>query len=212
MIVLPELIQGTDEWIRARLGVLTASQVGKLLTPTGKLSAQRDSLACTLAAEAVLGEPVDDFNGTYWTDRGSALEDQAGAYFALQTGLEPKAVGFVYRDDSRTCGCSPDWLVWDCDESKDITQVDPICGVEVKCPKAATHVEYLLDKDAKKYTQQVQFSLWVTGLPKWYFMSYFPGLPPLLKEVLPDPKWQKAFDTHVPTFLAEVEAIKEKLS
>ena len=203
MIVIPNLIQGSDEWIRTRLGVLTASQIGKLITPTGKLSSQRDSLACTLAAEAVLGEPVDDFGGTYWTDRGSALEDQAGAYFALQTGLEPKAVGFVYRDETETCGCSPDWLVPD--------GSDYVCGVEVKCPKAATHVEYLIDKEAKKYTQQVQLALWVTGLPKWYFMSYFPGLPPLLKEVEPDQKWQKAFDDHVPGFLAEIETIKEVL-
>lgn len=204
MIVVQHMVQGTDAWIRARLGVLTASQVVKLVTPTGKLSGQRSALAAALAAESVLGEPVDDFGGTYWTDRGSALEDEAGGYFALQTGHDPIAVGFVYRDESKTCGASPDWLVKDGD--------DWACGVEVKCPKAATHVEYLMDAKATKYTPQVQFSLWVTGLPQWWFMSYFPGLPPLLKEVLPDPKWQDAFSEHVPIFLGEVAAIRERLA
>jgi len=203
MIIVKDLVQGSDEWIRTRLGVLTASQVSRLVTASGKLSAQRSGLVATLAAESMLGEPVDDFAGNYWTDRGSELEGEAGAYFALQTGHDPVAVGFVYRDDGQDCGCSPDWLVPDGDGW--------LCGVEVKCPKASTHVEYLLDDKASKYTQQVQFSLWVTGLPAWYFMSYFPGLPPLLKRVEPDPKWQGIFDKVVPEFLAELAEAKAKL-
>jgi hypothetical protein len=202
MIVVESLIQGTDAWIRARLGVLTASQVSQLLTKTGKLSAQRTKLAYKLAGERVLGEPDDEFAGTYWTERGSDLEDQAGAYFSLQTGHDPVAVGFVYKDDWSYCGCSPDWLV---KEKNEWT-----AGVEVKCPKRITHIGYMVE-DADQYIQQVQFSLWVTGLPRWYFMSYYPGLKPVLREVLPDQKWQDAFDEHVPKFLAEVAAIKERL-
>lgn len=204
MIIVPDLIQGTEAWLRTRLGVLTASQIVKLLTPTGKLSSQRTDLIATLAAESILGEPIDDFQGTYWTDRGSELEGQAGAYFSLQTGHDPQAVGFVYRDDSRQAGCSPDWMIKD-------TGGDWIAGVEVKCPKASTHVGYLLDGTADKYMPQVQYSLWVTGLPGWYFMSYYPGLPPLLRLLEPVEKWQNAFDEHVPTFLNELAAAKEKL-
>lgn len=196
MIICEKLVQGSAEWIRERLGVLTASQVSKLLTPTLKLSGQRKDLAATLAAEAILGEPVDDFGGNYWVDRGSALEAEAAAYFAFQTGLDYAAVGFVYRDEYRDCGCSPDGLILD--------HGQPVAGLELKCPKAATHVQYLLDGDASKYAPQVQFSLWVTGLPAWYFMSYFPGLPPLLKRVEPDPDWQNALTAHVPTFLTEL--------
>lgn len=204
MIILMEMIQGSREWIEARLGVLTASQVSKLVTPTGKLSASRTDLLCSLIAEKLTGEPADDFAGTYWTDRGQALEDDAGAYFSLQTGMDPTAVGFVYKDDTKRAGCSPDWLVY--------MGEDPICGVEVKCPKAATHVRYLLDEKADKYMPQIQFSLWVTDLPVWWFMSYHPGMPPLLRQFEPDKDWQAAFDKHVPIFLDEVSAALGRLS
>jgi hypothetical protein len=200
MIICDKLVQGSAEWIQTRLGVFTASQAAKLLTPTLKLSSQRKSLIATLAAERVLGEPVDDFGGTYWVDRGAALEQEAAAYFSLQTGLDYHAVGFVYRDESRDCGCSPDGLILDAGE--------PVAGLELKCPKASTHVQYLLD-DKPQYQAQVQFSLWVTGLPRWYFMSYYPGLRPMLQTVEPDPAWQDAFSEHVPTVLSDLaEAVE----
>lgn len=203
MIIVPNLTQGSAEWLATRLGVLTASQVVKLLTPTGKLSSQRKDLVATLVAETLLGEPVDDFGGTYWTERGTMLEDQALAYFALQTDLEPRQVGFVYRNENKDAGCSPDALIYSGD--------DCVAGLELKCPKAGTHVGYLLDERADKYTPQVQFSLWVTQLPAWYFMSYHVGLPPFLVKVLPDDAWQDAFETHVPDFLDEVRAAVHKL-
>lgn len=197
MIVSDNKIQGSAEWLRDRLGVLTASQIDRLLTPTLKLSSQRRGLLCKLIAEKMLGEPVEDFGGTYWTDRGNELEQEAGAYFSLQTGLRYEAVGLVYRDDNKICGCSPDGLV-----ASDSGEI--VAGLEIKCPKATTHVESLLSGDVPKYTPQVQYSLWVTGLPAWYFMSYYPGLPPVLKRVEPDPEYQKAFDEHVPVFTAEL--------
>ena len=204
MIPITGIPQGTSEWLRLRLGVLTASNVSRLLTPTTlKLSAQREGLKAQLVAERLLGEPCDEFGGTYWTERGQALEAEAGAYFALQTGHDPQPVSFVYRGGSQPCGCSPDWMIADGDEWA--------AGVEVKCPKAATHVQYLLDGDAIKYTPQVQYSLWVTGLPTWYFMSYYPGLRPLLVACEPDADWQKAFNANVDKFLDEVHAATEAL-
>ena len=200
MIILPNLEQGSDKWLRARLGVLTASQAERLLTKTMKPSTQAKALKAKLVAEKLLGQPVENFGGTYWTERGNELEAEAGAYFALQTGLEPKAVGFVYRDESKRAGCSPDWLCFDGE--------DPATGVEVKCPYAETHMGYVMGGGAEKYTPQVQFSLWVTQLPSWWFMSYHPGLPPFLVEQVPEPAWQAAFDKIVPPFLDEVhEAI-----
>ena len=39
------LEQGSDEWLEARRGIVTASTVGKLLTSTGKIANKRSSLA-----------------------------------------------------------------------------------------------------------------------------------------------------------------------
>ena len=203
MIVMPYLEQGTDAWLRERIGIPTGSVIDQVLTATRKPSSQSKKLMARLVAEQILQEPLDDFKGSYWTDRGKQFEGEAGAYFSLMTDLEPQAVGFVYRDETRTAGCSPDWLVPDAGG-------DWIAGVEVKCPAAATHMLYLMDDEAKQYTPQVQYSLWITQLPVWYFMSYYPGLPPLLREIKPDPDWQAAFDEHMPEFIAELQdAVKQ---
>lgn len=204
-MIIDHTPQRTDDWLRLRLGVLTASRVDKLLTPTGKISSQRSGILHALVAEKLLGAPSEDFAGTYWTDRGEALESEAVAYFELQTGLKHHPVGFVFRDESKTTGCSPDGLILDEDGA-------PIAGLELKCPKAETHVGYMLADDKDPYIQQIQFSLWVTGLQSWYFLSYYPGLNPVLRRYTPDEKWQAAFSEHVPTFIAELDAAMEKLS
>ena len=114
--------QGSAEWEAARLGVATASMCAKILTPTGQLSRQRDEYVGKLLAEWALGEPVDEFGGTYHTERGKALEPQALAHYRFQTGLEARSVGFVFKDGDRLAGCSPDALVGDSG------------GLELKCP------------------------------------------------------------------------------
>ena len=73
MIVL-ECEQGSAEWEQARLGVATASNCSKIITPTGRLSAARAEYVGTLLAEWCLGEPVEEFMGTYHTERGQTLE------------------------------------------------------------------------------------------------------------------------------------------
>jgi hypothetical protein len=47
-----------------------------------------------------------------------------------------------------------------------------------------THVDYLLAGELPaKYKPQVHFSMAVTGIRAWFFMSYFPGLNPLILKV-----------------------------
>jgi hypothetical protein len=52
-----ELEQGSDEWLQARCGLVTASVVGKLVTPTLKTALNDTSraLTITLAAERITG-------------------------------------------------------------------------------------------------------------------------------------------------------------
>ena len=122
--------QGSAEWEAARLGVATASMCAKILTPTGRLSSSRDEYVGKLLAEWALGEPVDEFGGTYHTERGKALEGQALAHYRFQTGLEARSVGFVFKDGDRLAGCSPDALVGD----------DGRVGVEVPEPRESPHL------------------------------------------------------------------------
>ena len=57
LTIYDQLAQGTDEWLEARRGIVTASTVGKLLTSTGKIANNDTSRALTetLALERITG-------------------------------------------------------------------------------------------------------------------------------------------------------------
>ena len=193
--------QGSAEWDEARLGVVTASAIGEVITPAKlELSKQRFKLMHRLLAEWACGYREESFQGTDWTERGKHYEPEARAAFHLATGLEAQEVGFVYRNSDRLAGCSPDWLVGE------------DAGGEVKCPMASTHIGYLLAGGVPpQYKPQIQFSMWVTGRPAWWFVSYHPDLPIHMQRVEVDDDWQSAIDTHVPHFLTEMLAYREQL-
>lgn len=188
--------QGSVNWHDARRGIPTASNFSKIVTPKGAISKSRFPYMHRLLAEWALGYDVEEFQGNYWTERGEMLEPEARAYYGAITGLEPQEVGFVYKDDRKLVGCSPDWIIGD----------DGIG--EVKCPAAQTHIGYLLDfgggKVPDQYKAQTQGQLWVTGA-KWLdFVSYFPGLPEVVVRVERDPAYQDALDSHLNDFIDEM--------
>ena len=43
MIVVDDVEQGTQAWIELRLGIPTASQFSRIVTPSGKSSSSRDA-------------------------------------------------------------------------------------------------------------------------------------------------------------------------
>ena len=63
----------------------------------------------------------------------------------------------------------------------------------------------------RQHTIQVQGQLWVSGRAWVDFMSYHPGLPPLIVRAEPDEKLQAAFRQAIPVFIAELMAVREKL-
>jgi len=161
--------QYSSEWWSVRAGIPTASCADKILTPTGKLSAQSEAYLNQLLAERA-GYGDEPTEPTDWMLRGLELEPEARAYYELETGQTVLQVGFLTNEDG-TAGCSPDGLL-------------PDAGWEVKCPKASTHFGYLRANELPPYyAPQVHFSMAVTGLDRWVFMSYFPGLDPLIVQV-----------------------------
>ena len=199
-IYLDALEQGTAEWVSTRLGVPTASEFKKIITSTGKLSSQRTGYMAKLLADWYFGEPVSDWQGNEWTDRGSALEQDAFDYYSFFTDSDVKKCGFIWRDESKEVGCSPDGLAGD----------DGL--IELKCPAVHTHLMYLFqDRVPPEYYTQVQGQIWVSGRSFCDFMSYYPDMPPLVVRVAPDPILQDAFDQHLPKFLDEIREGREKL-
>lgn len=163
-MIIHDVEQGTPEWLRLRLGIPTASQFTRLVTPkTRKLSGSIDGYVNELLAEWFIGEPVVEIDSP-WMSRGRELESEARAWYSMDIGADVRQVGFV-TDDEATAGCSPDGLVGDAG------------GVEIKCPSAGVHVGYMLGGD-HKYELQMQGCMWLTDRQWWDFVSYNPSLPP----------------------------------
>ena len=199
-MIIIDYEQGTPEWHDVRRGVITASEFSKIVTPTGKRSAQWEKYQAELLAQWALGD--DYHENTYENraiERGRELEEEARAYYEFTTGNECKKVGFVFQDEAKTVGCSPDSLVGDDG------------ALEIKCPEAATHIQYLLEGRGLKYYPQIQSSLWITGLMWWDFLSYYPGLPPVLERIEPDMKLHEIYDNLIAEFLEELKSNKQRL-
>jgi len=196
MIIL-DVEQGSDEWFKARIGLVSASNFSKIITPNGKKSTQYKSYMNTLIAENMMDHKIN----THQSDamlRGIELEPEARDYYEFKTDSEVSQVGLVYMDESKTISCSPDGLM----EKK---------GLEIKCPNPNTQIEYLRDnKVPGKYIPQIQGSMLITGLMQWDFLSYHPELQQLLITVESDPEYQAKLKVYLDSFVDEMrEAINQ---
>ena len=188
--------QGSPEWAHARLGIPTASEFSRILTPkTLRPSESAVGYHNELLAEWLLGEPLESGDDGFMR-RGHVLEEDAVRYYEFERGLDVDRVGFVLRDDRRS-GCSPDGLVG----------VDGL--LEIKCPSPAMHVGYLLEAPVDKYRLQVQGNVWIAERDWCDLLSYHPSLPPALVRCYRDDKVIKALAAVVEAFcdhLAEARA------
>jgi hypothetical protein len=192
-----ECEQGTPEWLQARLGIPSASSYSKLVTTTGKSSAQAEAYINQLVAERITGEPTI-FHVTEPMTRGIELEPEARFRYEMETGNLVIQVGFLMHDTLQA-GASPDGLVGENG------------GLEIKCPSAHTHVEYLRDGDLPiKYFQQVQGCLWISGRDWWDFMSYHPKMEPLIVRVFRDEEFIKALECAVIDAVKVIELLTIK--
>ena len=189
--VFDDLVQGTDEWLAARCGIVTASVVGQLITPKTVKPAVNDysrALTMTLAAERITGH-VEPIHMNADMERGTLDEPYArdiySEHFAPAT-----EVGFMVRDDfGFRIGYSPDGLVGD----------DGL--IEIKSRKQKKQLATILaDEVPFENMAQIQTGLLVTGREWLDYVSYCGGMPLYVKRVLPDPKWFVAITESVATF------------
>ena len=170
--------QGSSEWLQSRLGKPTASNFGKLITPTGKPSTSAEGYINELIAQRITGE-LPEFYTNAAMERGNELEPAAKALYEFINGVEVVQVGLCLHD-TLDCGASPDGLIG----------VDG--GIEIKCPLPNTHIAYLREGVVPgKYIPQIQGCLWITGREWWDFMSYHPAMEDLIVRVERDNEYIK---------------------
>lgn len=192
--------QGSTEWMLARCGIVTASEVDALVTPLWKLRTGEgvETYLYRKLAEKVMGYAGED--GSSWAmDQGQILEKIALPWYEFAYDVAVQRVGFCVSDDGRI-GCSPDGLLGD------------DCGLEIKCPQPAQHIKYLLQGDIPpQYRAQIHFSMLVTGRPRWRFVSYSRHLPPLVLTIERDEGIQEALRETVRVFTDKFDAAFAKL-
>lgn len=159
MAKIIDCVQGEEAWLNARLGIPTASEAHRIVTPTGKLSAQSRAYAYRLIAEELLQQQTDSLDELDWVAHGKLYEGDAVKVYEFLHDVETTKVGFVTTDNG-TIGASPDRLV------------TPSVGLECKCPAPQTHIGYLLDGLGDKYKPQVQTQIYVCEFEKVDFFSH----------------------------------------
>jgi hypothetical protein len=178
----PDLIQGSDEWLVARCGLLTASEMKLILTPTLKIASNDKERAhlYELLAQRITGYVEPHYVGDDML-RGQADEVVARILYA-ENYAPVKDMGFITNDEfGFTLGFSPDGLVGD----------DGF--IECKSRRQKFQVETLI-KGAMPddYALQVQTGFLVTKRQWCDFVSYSGGLPMVTMRVFPDREMQEA--------------------
>jgi predicted phage-related endonuclease len=159
--------QKSAEWFAARLGRLTGS-VAVDITRTVKSgeAASRRNLRVQLALERITGRSQESDFQSQAMQHGNEFESKALAIYEANTGTILERVGFL-SCEMLMAGCSLDAFVGG---RKGI--------VEAKCPKSATHLEYLRTrKIPNDYFWQCTHNLWVTGAEWCDFISFDEAFP-----------------------------------
>lgn len=193
--------QRTLDWARLHVGIPTASGLHNILTPEFKI---RDgelfrSYMYLKVAEARRTEPVIELS-TFSIEQGEIVETEARPFYELETNQKVREVGFITTDDG-LFGCSPDGLIGD------------DSGLEIKCPSAQMHVKYLVQGTLPKdYAAQVHGSMFVTGFPRWTFLSYRRNFPPIILTVERDEEIMSKIDAGLKAFHEQFNEAKGKLA
>ena len=190
-----DLIQGSDEWLAARCGMLTASEMKLIVTPTLK-PAENDNQRAhlwELMAQRITRYVEPHYIGD---DQMRGYEDEITARDLYSKRYAPvEEVGFLTNDRwGFTLGYSPDGLVGtdgaiECKSRRQKYQVETITSRQVPA-------EYML---------QLQTGLLVSEREWIDFVSYSGGLPMVTIRVYPDAKIQAAI-------LAAAERFEETIA
>lgn len=198
----PDLIQGSEEWLAARCGLLTASEIKLILTPTLKVA---DSDKTRAHVYELLAQRISRYvEPSYISeDMIRGHEDEVWARVDYEKHIAPvQDMGFIVnRKWGFAIGCSPDGLVGE----------DGM--IECKSRRQKYQVQTVVEHVAGQtipadYMLQCQTALMVSERSWLDFISYSGGLPMVVIRVYPDERVQEAIIAAAADF---EERVSEKL-
>lgn len=149
MKIYDNLTQGTEEWIKVRLGKFGGTDAQAVATNGKGL----ETLVFQKVGEIKTGRPAKEPYTNSDIERGNDLESTARSAYEMETGNTVLEVGYIELNDY--VGVSPDGLVGE----------DGL--IEIKCPTDANFIRFMFDKKIDpKYIYQMQHQLFVTER-KW---------------------------------------------
>lgn len=192
--------QGSEEWIAARVGLVTASRASDVIVMTKKgEGAARRNYRCELICEILTGQPYPRYISTemQW---GIDQEPFARAAYELQRDVLVETVGFVPHPTIERFGASPDFLVGGDGMG------------QIKCPNTSTHLNWMLGGVVPvEHMPQMLAEMSCTGRAWCDFVSFDPRLPEHLqlfvRRFARDEKLIATLEAEVVHFNAEIEGV-----
>lgn len=181
-----DLYQGTDEWIAARCGMLTASEMSLILTPTLKAAKNEKERAhlYELLAQRITGFVEPRYVGE---DMLRGQDDEVEALTLYAKHYAPtETVGFITSDRwGFALGYSPDALIG----SDGLVE----CKSRRQKYQVQTFLEHVVEQTIPAdYALQIQTGLLVSERSWCDLVSYSGGLPLAVIRAYPDEAIQKA--------------------
>jgi putative phage-type endonuclease len=189
--------QRSNEWFKARLGKVTASNLSNVIamTKSGE-SAYRRNYRHQLVTERLTGK-VTQIYVNQAMQHGIDTEDEARDFYVFKHANVDE-VGFIDHPTIDMAGASPDGLVGD----------DGL--IEIKCRQPQNHTETLISHQIpNNYKLQMFWQMACTGRRWCDYVSYCPSFPEELKMVVIRLEWNdeqiKLLEEEVIKFLTQVE-------
>lgn len=199
-IPVSTMAQGSPEWLRCKLGVISASNISKVVAK--KDSETRNTYMCELVAQVCTGQ-VEEINSKYlaW---GKMHEDAARAIHQFTENAPLVQIPFVFLNNDNREGCSPDSVI------------EGVKGVEIKCPfNPVNYIKFLVsDKVKKEYELQCQYSMRILDCDKYDIVQYHPEMKKTILKSLNyerDANIQNTFSDAVPQFIDEMDKMLSKI-
>jgi len=194
------VIQGSEEWKKARLGYVSASNVDAVMAK-GKGVSRRNYLV-KVVAERLSNEIGESYSNSAM-EWGVKTEPLARIAYEVSHGTLVEQIGFYKHPTIQWVGVSPDGLVGE----------DGL--VEIKCPNTTTHIDYIDNgKVPTEYYKQIQCQLWVTGRQWCDFISFDPRIKRELFVIRAnrDEDLIKEMEAEVLLFLEDAQKLYERLN
>ncbi|HEX7896008.1 MAG TPA: YqaJ viral recombinase family protein [Terriglobales bacterium] len=186
--------QNSDEWLRARMGLPTASEFKKLLgiRKDAKDKVTRRKYLYQLAGEIITGEPTERYSNGHM-ERGHEMEPEARAFYSFMHDAPLTRVGFIRNGQK---GCSPDSLVGN----------DGMLEIKTALPDILIDALFSDDPPAE-HKAQFQGALWVAEREWIDICVYWPKMPSVVRRAYRDEPYIAELSRAVAEFNEELATL-----